>query len=432
MKKIVSGFTFLTIAAWLFGLWLTPPDPNARAIVHEFFFVTGTVAWGWMAIAVVIAARPAWIERVTGVPLDKLYVWHKWLGAAAIALSLLHWFVKPLVAPLLSFFTLEPVPKIVRSGDVGGLAALWAGLRSVAKESSICLTGAAVALGVISYIRKIGYGTWLSTHKFFSIIFLGLTLHSIRLMETADFMTPFGWINIAVTLVGAWYSIKILFFGAGSTKTVHGTVESVSSSDGITVLRIKPDHKLDLQEGAFVFIKTGRESKHPFSVSDIGSDDTVELLIKALGDYTAQCVPDIKAGDSVGVEGGWGEFTPVFNGNDQVWVAAGIGIVPFCAWLKAARRGKVLGNVRLLWCVKSKETEPLYGRVKELCRQAGVTLEVFESRGRRLDSNTLFEHGRPDKLAVCTGEKLAVCLTQAWVKAGGRSEEVMREHFVWR
>lgn len=46
MRKWLWGFVFLTTALWLFGLWLSPPAFNARAWVHELFFVTGVLAWG--------------------------------------------------------------------------------------------------------------------------------------------------------------------------------------------------------------------------------------------------------------------------------------------------------------------------------------------------------------------------------------------------
>ena len=77
MRRITYGFTVLTIVLWLFGLWFMPPAYNGRGWAHELFFVTGVLAWGWMALCLIIAVRPAWLERVTKTPLDSLYVWHR-------------------------------------------------------------------------------------------------------------------------------------------------------------------------------------------------------------------------------------------------------------------------------------------------------------------------------------------------------------------
>ncbi len=73
MKKIVFGFVVLTCAFWGINLYVNPVAMNARSVVHEAFFLNGVLAWGFMAMAIVIAARPAWLERITNTPLDALY-----------------------------------------------------------------------------------------------------------------------------------------------------------------------------------------------------------------------------------------------------------------------------------------------------------------------------------------------------------------------
>ena len=73
MRKIVFGFCALTVATWLLNLGFNPPAINGRGLTHEVFFLNGVLAWGLMAMAIVIAARPAWLEKVTATPLDELY-----------------------------------------------------------------------------------------------------------------------------------------------------------------------------------------------------------------------------------------------------------------------------------------------------------------------------------------------------------------------
>ena len=56
MKRIVYGFVLVTLALWGLNLWVHPVAMNTRAVVHEAFYINGVLAWGFMAMAIVIAA----------------------------------------------------------------------------------------------------------------------------------------------------------------------------------------------------------------------------------------------------------------------------------------------------------------------------------------------------------------------------------------
>ena len=92
MRKIVFGFCALTVATWLLNLGFNPPAMNGRSLTHEVFFLNGVLAWGLMAMAIVIAARPAWLEKVTATPLDELQMAShaRHLGGGAHAFPLLY------------------------------------------------------------------------------------------------------------------------------------------------------------------------------------------------------------------------------------------------------------------------------------------------------------------------------------------------------
>ena len=87
---------------------------NVKALVHETLYLSGLLAWGFATMAVVIAARPAWLEGITGTPLDKLYKWHKTLGIAAAVLTVLHFFSKDIFGPLVRLITTAPAPQARR------------------------------------------------------------------------------------------------------------------------------------------------------------------------------------------------------------------------------------------------------------------------------------------------------------------------------
>lgn len=439
MQRIVWAFTALTTAAWLFGLWGDPPALNGRGVTHEVFYWNGVLAWGFMAMAIVIAARPAWLERVTKTPLDELYRWHRTLGFWALGLSVVHWVTKTLMQPILSLMTLDPVPKIVR-GELAGFDLFWSQIRPFAVDSSIWATAIALLLGAMVFVKAIRYSKWLLWHKLFSVLFILLSVHSIRLMDPADAFLPLGWINIAVTLVGLRYSAVLLVRGAGREKTVKAAVTDVRVDRDVTLLTVRPEKPLSVRPGEFAFLATKGEEKHPFSVASVRPDGTLLFAVKALGDFTKNTVPAIAPGDEVTVEGPWGAFTPAFLEGDaekkprhEVWVAGGIGIAPFYAWLEsAAKRKNAAPCAKLVWCIRDRAAEPLFGRIEWLARKAGVSLHVVESKIARLDAAALFREGLPESLALCAGTGLSNAVIDAYLKAGGKRSAVRREHFDWR
>lgn len=439
MQRIVWAFTALTTAAWLFGLWVDPPALNGRGVTHEVFYWNGVLAWGFMAMAIVIAARPAWLERVTKTPLDELYRWHRTLGFWALGLSVVHWVTKTIMQPILSLMTLDPVPKIVR-GEPAGFDLFWSQIRPFAVDSSIWATAIALLLGAMVFVKAIRYSKWLLWHKLFSVLFILLSVHSIRLMDPADAFLPLGWINIAVTLVGLRYSAVLLVRGAGREKTVKAAVTDVRVDRDVTLLTVRPEKPLSVRPGEFAFLATKGEEKHPFSVASVRPDGTLLFAVKALGDYTTNTVPTIAAWDVVSVEGPWGAFTPAFleaDGKDgshhEVWVAGGVGIAPFYAWLEsAAKRKNAAPCAKLVWCIRDRAAEPLFGRIEWLARKAGVSLDVVESKSARLDAAALFREGLPESLALCAGTDLSNAVIDAYLKAGGKRSAVRREHFDWR
>lgn len=439
MRRIVWGFVAATTAAWLFGLWADPPAMNGRGISHEVFYWNGVLAWGFMAMAIVIAARPAWLERVTKTPLDELYRWHRTLGFWALGLSVVHWVTKTLMQPILSLMTLDPVPKIVR-GELAGFDLFWSQIRPFAVDSSIWATAIALLLGAMVFMKAVRYSKWLLWHKLFSVLFIILSVHSIRLMEPADVFLPLGWINIAVTAVGLWYSVLLLVRGAGREKTVKAVVSDVRVDQNVTLLTVRPEKPLAVRPGEFAFLATDGEEKHPFSVASIRPDGTLLFAVKALGDFTTDTLSTVRAGDTVTIEGPWGAFTPAFLEGDaqkkprhEVWVAGGIGIAPFYAWLEsAAKEENAAPYAKLVWCIRDRTAEPLFGQVEWLAKKAGVDLRVVESKTARLDAAALFREGLPESLALCAGAGLSSAVIDAYLKAGGERSAVRREHFDWR
>lgn len=430
MKRIIWGFCIAATAAWAINLGVNPPPMNAKALSHEILYFNGLLAWGFMAMAVVIAARPAWLEKVTGTPLDELYRWHKFLGIAAAVLTVIHYFSKTLFGPIVRALASSTAPKAA-AVELAGFDAFWAGLRSFAVTSSEIAVYAGAVLLILSFVGSVRYSRWLASHRLFAVLFLVLAVHSIRLMDPADALTPFGLLNIAVTAAGAYYAAVILVRGAGHQKTIPAVVTAVDHRAGLSQITVRPVRPLSVRHGEFAFLVADGREKHPFSIAEISGDGTISFAVKHRGDYTSSVVPALAEGDEVVVEGPWGHFLPDFSTDRQLWLAGGVGIAPFCAWLQEAA-AHTHGGIRLVWCIRSKEGEPMFEKVEKLAREARVTLEVVESKKKRLDAGSLFVKGTPDTLALCAGAGLSAVVTKAYAAAGGRADRIRREHFNWR
>ena len=425
MRRLIPSLIVITVGTWLFGLWYEPPATNARAWTHEIYFLNGVLAWTFMAFCLVTAARPAWLERVTKTSLDQLYVNHRVLGWWALGLSFFHYYTKPIVIPIIRLFELPNPPKIPAAENQDLWDIFWKGLRPVANVSAEWLTWIMLGICLLALIRALGYTRWLHIHKLLSIVFLGLTLHCVRLMETSDFMTPFGWWNLLVTVVGSWAAIRLLLNHGGIENRAEGTLVYTETTGNVTRWHIQTELAKRIEPGQFVFV-TLNEERHPFSVAQT-TDQTITLMIKHLGDFTSSIVPKVTEGTQITIEGPYGVFRPVFDGSRQTWVATGIGIAPFVAWLQAAKDIKPKG-VTLHWCIKDASTESQLAEVQRLCEESGITLKLHESHSKRATVDEILAD-RPERLVVCGNVKLAKALRKAW---DGKENHFQTESFNWR
>jgi len=276
-----------------------------------------------------------------------------------------------------------------------------------------------LVLCLLVVVRTLRYTHWLKFHKVLSIVFLGLTLHCVRLMDTTDF----GWLNLIITVAGSVAALILLFRGPGAKLREEGTIVETACEGATTRWVVETPLSGRVLPGQFVFAATDGEPLYPFSVAGIDKE-RITLLIRRLGDYTGEVVPK---GTAVRLEGPWGAFRPVLDDRPQTWVAGGIGIAPFMAWLEAAAKTSH-GPVTLCWCIRDLAKEVFADEVKAACELAGVTLRIFESRIRRATPVELLADS-PERLAVCGGASLACGLRKAW---RGAPEAFMTEESHWR
>ena len=429
MKKWVGTSVSLIVLAWMLNLWIDPPAYQMRSVINEARLITGVLAWAFMAGCIVIAARPPWIERVTRTSLDELYRWHKYLGIATVVASLAHFYAKDTIRALRFVLEIAPSGKKIRVPATDWFDQAWMWLKEITQVSGEWVFYGMLILTVLCFVKRLPYSRWLTTHRLFSVFFLILAPHALRLMPVGDHLTPLGLINIAITGFGCWYAVRLLVRGPGAEMTQKVSVTDVLHQDGVTLVSVQTQSPLNIQAGQFAFLESEHDSKHPYTMIET-KDNRVKFAIKALGDHTTHEVPTWTSGTVLHLEGPWGCFVADQVTPRQMWIAGGIGIAPFIAWLKAHDFRHF--DVELLWCIKHRRGEVLFDEVVETAQKAGVRLTVVESSVKRLDLSTLFEKGIPDGLAICAPDRLKRAVKSAYVRAGGQGCAIRSEHFSWR
>jgi len=144
------------------------------------------------------------------------------------------------------------------------------------------------------------------------------------------------------------------------------------------------------------------EGAHPFTIASADHGDrTVTFAIKALGDYTRTLTRKLSVGNPVEVEGPYGRFdiSRVNRRARQIWVAGGIGITPFIAWLEALQGRPAPGFCAdLHYSVRDAETDPFVERLKSLCATLpDVRLHVHDKHSGPLTAEALAEERQGQK-----------------------------------
>ena len=291
---------------------------GTRLVTGGFSLAAGVAALTLMAAAALLGSRWRWVEHGFG-GLDRVYAAHKWMGVWALVLASGHFLFKAGaegwdVAPILE------------------LPGFWTRL---VRQLSY------VALGLIVMLalnRNIRYSIWRWWHKLSGPLFLIVILHWLSFKSPIAISDPAGvWLAIISTLGVAAAAYKLLLFPFLSSH-VEYRVAAVSAGGGAIHLEMEPVQRpLPFTPGQFAFISMkhdGLREPHPFTIAS-GDDasDRVHFVIRGLGDYTQKLIREAKVGMYADIYAPWGRFKRSLTAKRQIWIAGGVGVSPFIAWL---------------------------------------------------------------------------------------------------
>ncbi|WP_273432593.1 ferric reductase-like transmembrane domain-containing protein [Chitinibacter tainanensis] len=377
MKKPLFALLALSIVSWLGSIWLNPPPQiDVWWLRSEGMNLTGILSFELMGLIMLLAVRPVWLEKPLG-GLDQMYRLHKWAGILAISLGLLHYLLKLSGGLLHQFFTRPPR---------GPRPEFWLdALRHPAKdlgEWAVWLLGIML---IITLWQRFPYVIWRVVHKILAVVFIVLALHSLVLMPHSYWLQPVGWLLAVTAMMGTACAVMSLSGQIGRKRTHRATVSAVTPISANTLeLECTVSGAWQHQPGQFAFLRlAGWEGAHPFTIASApNAAQTLRFSIKALGDFTRQLPHKVQVGDVVSIEGPYGCFIGAASQETpQVWIAGGIGITPFLAWLEAlATQGADAPTATLHYCVRDAQDAIYAPRLQALCGQLpSITLKVHYS-----------------------------------------------------
>lgn len=385
-KKIVWGVFIFSCLVWFLDVYLKyPNDWQAWVSRKEMLNLTGVLAFIPMGIVMILAFRPSFLEKIFN-GLDKMYYVHKWLGIFSIVFVVLHYGAK-LGKSFWAWLALSGAK--VDSDKFAPLSSY----RSLAETTGEVFFYLFVAMLIVTLLSPLPYRIWRYIHKLISILFIGGAFHTIVLMPARYWHEPVGFTILAVSVLGGIIAVLSFFGLIGKYKEFKSEITAVEHHNDITLITCKINGNWAHKAGQYAFLQhqNSRES-HPFTIaSNDDRSNTVKFAIKALGHYTDLIQHQWKQGDTLTIEGPYGNF--LYDNNpkaEQIWIAGGVGITPFIAWLESLQDTPIREKTRLYYCVNQPSESLDAEYLTLLANNAGIQLTIIHSNTQGyLDPTTL-------------------------------------------
>jgi predicted ferric reductase len=393
MKTILFALLALVTTLWAVALGATSFPPNSALpwiVRQEGLNLTGLLSIALMSLAMLLSSRPGWLEKPLG-GLDQVYRLHKWAGILAVGCAAAHWLIKQSGGMIRTAIGVGGrLPKIKFDG-------LLEVLREFGKDMGEPALYVVLAMLAITLWRRVPYHLWAKLHRMMPVLYLMLAVHAAMLAPPAYWSAPVGALLAVCLTAGAVSSVIALGGLIGRRRRVKGAIVALASTGDTTQITCRldanwPGHR----PGQFAFISFGRiEGAHPFTIASADRGDrTITFCIKALGDFTRGLAQRIEVGQPVLIEGPYGRFLLERSRSDrrQIWVAGGIGITPFLAWLESLRQQAAAQHrADLHYCTRDRDNDTFVARLQTLCATLpGIRLHVHSARhGQRLTAGSL-------------------------------------------
>lgn len=323
--------------------WLAEPSVRERtgffALRDAIVQYSGVIAMGCMSVAMLLALRPRWPERWFG-GLDKMYRLHKWLGIAALVVSVIHWLWAKGPKWAVGWGWLERPARRARPPVENPIEQFFMAQRGLAEGVGEWAFYAAVLLIVLALVKYFPYRLFYKTHRLLAVAYLILVFHAAVLMRFGCWTSPLGVAMAALLAGGTCSAVIVLLRRVGAGRQVAGRIVALRYYAGVRALETEielpqgwPGHK----PGQFAFAtSSSAEGAHPYTIASSWNDKVrrITFITKELGDHTRRLREQLHIGQEVKIEGPYGCFSFDNGPARQIWIGGGIGITPFIAAMK--------------------------------------------------------------------------------------------------
>lgn len=338
------------------GLVLLEVPADTWLTTATLSLACGVAALSLMATAAILGGRWPLLERVFG-GLDRVYEAHKWLAVVALSLASVH-----------LLFKAE-----VRSWDTAVILALTSDWPRFVRQASFV---GLMLIVVLALNRNIPYSVWRWWHRLSGPLFLIVVLHWLSIKSPLPLLSPAGIWLAALTGLGftaAAYKLLLYHFLA---RHADYRVTGVTKGPSAAQIEFEPVGRgIAFRPGHFGFLRMkvdGLREPHPFTIAAAPTaGGRITFVIRALGDFTAGLVSSIEPGMYADVYAPYGRFERSAIAGREIWIAGGVGISPFIAWMKDPQVG-ALDRVSLFYFYTPGRVFPDIELLRAMAAERGV------------------------------------------------------------
>jgi len=352
----------------------------------------GIIGYIWYLNQFIIAARPAYWDRLYG--LDGMYRFHGYMAIFATVAVFAHVVLKRLVYP------------VVTLQQIFGIAAVVIFVAVVIASLLFMVESRIGRLRPLARLKRYAAERWRWQYhhlkRFHNLVVAAAFLVLAHVLLAFSTLESFlrisvmaGWFVVAL---GLYLHHKVIRPARdGRRPWVVDAV--VTENPTVTTVRLSPPEGVSLprKAGQFAYIRfpegvegasDGGTEEHPFTLSSPPGTPYVEVTAKNLGDFSG-ALGSLRPGAPALIDGAYGIFRPrrLAAGRPLVCVAGGIGITPFLSVLGdyAASGTTPHPAIHLIWSMRTVEDLCMVDRLTSWTDTIPqLQVELFFSREERV------------------------------------------------